>query len=104
MGTAVTTGSIAVSALRAAFPTIGLGDPITIGSIIIAILSTILLPVIIILLQVWLSKKKKRIIKITSKTGDKTVEVEYDPNSNDPEALSKLIATLADASESKKGD
>src|SRR5512143_2974105 len=68
----------------------------TLGSLAVSVLPAAV-PKLVEFLQSWAMRGEARKIKIKTQVGDRSVEVEYSPQSTSPAELKNLVETLASA-------
>ena len=69
-------------------------DPVTLGVLAVAVLPTVI-PKLIEFLQAWSMRGESRKVKIKTRAGDSSIEVEYSPTTMSPDELKNLVETLS---------
>jgi hypothetical protein len=72
----------------------------TLGTLAVSVLPAAV-PKLVEFLQSWAMRGEARRIKIKTQVGDRSVEVEYSPQSTSPAELKNLVETLASALSAK---
>ena len=72
------------------------GDPVTLGALAVAVLPVVL-PELIKVVQGWLKRGDNRTVKIKTQIGDRSVEVEYSPQTMSTSELTEVVDTLTEA-------
>ena len=72
------------------------GFPITLGVISLAFLPS-LIPNVADILQVWSQRGSNRSVKITTRIGDRPLEIEYSPKTMSRDELMDLLGNLSKA-------
>ena len=71
-------------------------EALTLGSLAVSVLPAAV-PKLVEFLQSWAMRGESRKIKIKTQVGDRSVEVEYSPQTTSPAELKNLVETLASA-------
>lgn len=75
-------------------------EVVTFGSLAVAVLPA-LVPKLVEFLQSWALRGEGRKIKIKTQLGDRSVEIEYSPQTTSPTELKSLVETLTSALDEK---
>jgi hypothetical protein len=70
------------------------GDPITIGSIVVALASAGVFTALIELLKSWALRREGRTITVKAKVGEREVEMSYSPTETSPEEMTRFANTI----------
>ena len=70
------------------------GDPITIGSIVVALASAGVFTGLIELLKSWALRREGRTVTLKAKVGDREVELAYSPSETSPEEMTQFVNTI----------
>ena len=70
------------------------GDPITIGSIVVALASAGVFTGLIELIKSWALRREGRTITIKAKVGDREVELAYSPAETSPEEMTQFLDAI----------
>jgi len=70
------------------------GDPITIGSIVVAMASAGVFTALIELLKSWALRREGRTITVKAKVGEREVELTYSPTETSPEEMTRFANTM----------
>jgi hypothetical protein len=76
-------------------------DPLTLGTLLLAIVPTAL-PKLMEVLNGWAMRGENRKVKIKTQVGDRSVEVEYNPTTMSQAELKQLVQTLSSAISAKE--
>jgi hypothetical protein len=68
-------------------------EALTLGTLTVTILPAII-PVLIEFLRTWSMRDQNRTVKISTRAGDRSLDVEYDPKAMSPDDLKTLVETL----------
>lgn len=79
-------------------------EAVTLGALAVSVLPTVI-PKLIDFLQAWVMRRERRMVKIKTQTGDRSLEVEYSPTTMSPDELKSLVDMLTGAvTEKSKSD
>jgi hypothetical protein len=79
-------------------------EAVTAGTLAVAILPSFL-PTLLEYLKSWTMREEQRKVKVKSQIGDRSIELEYSPNTLSQEELKELVTTLTDSlSEDSKSE
>jgi len=67
------------------------GDPITIGSIVVALASAGVFTGLIELLKSWALRREGRTVTLKARVGDREVELAYSPAETSPEKMTQFV-------------
>jgi len=70
------------------------GDPITIGSIVVALASAGVFTGLVELLKSWALRREGRTITLKAKVGEREVELAYSPTETSPEEMTRFVNTI----------
>jgi hypothetical protein len=70
------------------------GDPITVGSIVVALASAGVFTGLIELIKSWALRREGRTVTIKAKAGDREVELAYSPAETSPEEMTQFLDTI----------
>ena len=70
------------------------GDPITIGSIAVALASAGVFTALIELLKSWALRREGRTITVKAKVGQREVELTYSPTETSPQEMTRFANTV----------
>jgi hypothetical protein len=70
------------------------GEPITIGSIVVALASAGVFTGLIELLKSWALRREGRTITVKAKVGEREVEMTYSPAETSPEEMTRFANTI----------
>lgn len=70
------------------------GDPITIGSIVVALASAGVFTGLIELLKSWALRREARTITLKAKVGEREVELTYSPTETSPQEMTRFTNTM----------
>ena len=70
------------------------GDPITIGSIFVALASAGVFTGLIELLKSWALRREGRTVTLKAKIGDREVELAYSPAETPPEDMTRFVNAI----------
>ena len=70
------------------------GDPITIGSIVVALASAGVLTGLIELLKSWALRREGRTVTLKAKVGDREVELAYSPAETSPGEMTRFVNAI----------
>ncbi len=70
------------------------GDPITIGSIVVALASAGVFTALIELLKSWALRREGRTITVKAKVGEREVELSYSPTETSPQEMTRFANTM----------
>jgi hypothetical protein len=70
------------------------GEPITIGSIVVALASAGVFTGLIELLKSWALRREGRTIAVKAKVGEREVEMTYSPAETSPEEMTRFANTI----------
>jgi len=70
------------------------GEPITIGSIVVALASAGVFTGLIELLKSWALRREGRTITVKAKVGEREVEMTYSPTETSPEEMTRFANTI----------
>jgi len=70
------------------------GDPIAIGSIVVALASAGVFTGLIELLKSWALRREGRTVTLKAKLGDREVELAYSPAETSPEEMTRFVNTI----------
>jgi hypothetical protein len=70
------------------------GDPITIGSIVVALASAGVFTGLIELLKSWALRREGRTITLKAKVGEREVEMSYSPTETSPQEMTRFANTM----------
>jgi hypothetical protein len=75
-------------------PLVAKGEPITIGSIVVALASAGVFTGLIELLKSWALRREGRTITVKAKVGEREVEMTYSPAETSPEEMTRFANTI----------
>ena len=70
------------------------GDPITIGSLVVALASAGVFTGLIELLKSWALRREGRTITLKARAGDREVELAYSPAETSPEDMTRFVNAI----------
>ena len=70
------------------------GDPITVGSIVVALASAGVFTGLVELIKSWALRREGRTITVRAKVGEREVELAYSPAETSPEEMIKFVDTV----------
>ena len=70
------------------------GDPITVGSIVVALASAGVFTGLVELLKSWALRREGRTVSLKAKVGDREVELAYSPAETSPEEMTRFVNTI----------
>ncbi len=70
------------------------GDPITIGSIVVALASAGVFTGLIELLKFWALRREGRTVTLKAKVGDREVELAYSPAETSPGEMTRFVNVI----------
>ncbi len=73
------------------------GDPITVGSIVVALASAGVFTSLIELLKSWALRREGRTITLRARAGDREVELAYSPTETSPEEMTDFVNAVLGA-------
>lgn len=77
------------------------GDPITVGSIVVALASAGVFTGLIELVKSWALRREGRTVKFKARVEDREVELTYTPEGTSPEEMSRFAGTIVTAMQQK---
>ena len=72
------------------------GDPITIGSLVVALASAGVFTGLIELLKSWALRREGRTVTLKARAGDREVELAYSPAETSPEEMTRFVSAILD--------
>jgi hypothetical protein len=70
------------------------GDPITVGSIVVALASAGVFTGLVELIKSWALRREGRTITLKAKVKDREVELTYSPAESSPEEMTQFVNTI----------
>jgi hypothetical protein len=70
------------------------GDPITIGSIVVALASAGVFTALVELLKSWALRREGRTVTLKARVGEREVELAYSPAETSPEEMTRFVNAI----------